>query len=450
MIQPRNVTLLTGCPGGGKSHEMRGDMIERPGLSVFALPTIDLLREQETKLRHAAPDLPLFSAHSNRAGRKQVQLQVDKHLATISERGITHCVLLVTHDFLEGGDLTGLTGWRFYIDEPPTAVRAGKLTITRSSLKLWKSEFVLSPVGTWGQLRRAADGKPLRLGLERGDTMLKDLAPLRRAAAGRSGVLFSTDRWKTGVHHWMTIWTPLDLPSTDITMAGAGYLRSLGFKVASKLHGGQLVFEEREVVRPRTGQPTVTIRYFADWECSSPHWATWPGLGDLKAIADHVRKEAPDLGYWSGNGIAKTAMSHRISGTEPSKARLAGHDGMMAHESCAFIYSSKASAHLKPIMSLLDVTKEEVRISAEDEDIFQFAFRGAIRRPEFDGRYDVYLFSKQQAERLKAMLEGSGLHDVSLTHEGDVGVAKKPPKKGRRARAVSADEDEDEDKEEGT
>jgi len=116
----------------------------------------------------------------------------------------------------------------------------------------------------------------------------------------------------------------------------------------------------------------------------------------------------------------------------------------MAHESCAFIYSSKASAHLKPIMSLLDVTKEEVRISAEDEDIFQFAFRGAIRRPEFAGRYDIYLFSRQQAERLKLMLEASGLHDVSLSREQGVGVAKQPPKQGRRASPVSDDDEEDE------
>lgn len=442
MTERLTVPLLTGNPGGGKSHTIRDDMIERPGLCVFALPTIDLLREQERKLRRAAPNLRLFAAHSNRAGRKQVQLQVNKHLAAISEQGITRCVLLITHDFLESGDLTGLTGWRFYIDEPPIAIRAGKLTITRSSLKLWKSQFALSPIETWGQLRRV-DDTPLRLGLERGDTMLKDLASLRRAAAGRSVVLLSTDKWKIGTHNWMTIWTPLDLPSTEVTMAGAGYLRSLGAKVAMKLHSDQLVFQEQEVTRPRSGQPKVTLHYFADWECSSPHWHTWDGLGDLAAIADHVRTQSPDLGYWSGNAIAKVAMSHRISVTQPSKARLAGRDDMMALQSCAFIYSSKASAHLKPILSLLRLTQEEVRQSAEDEDIFQFVFRGAIRRPEFDGRYPIYLFSKQQADRLKSMLHASGLDDVSLEFEGAAGVSQQPPQQGRRPILVSNEQDDD-------
>ncbi len=428
MRAPLKVTVLTGPPGMGKSHHMRGEITSEPGLSVLALPTIVLLREQEKKLRAAAPELRLFTAHSSRASRAQVQLQVNGHLQTISKNQTKHAVLLITHDFLVNGDLAGLAGWRFYVDEPPAAIRAGRLSISKSSLRLWRAEFNLHPVEHWGRLERA-DGSALKLGVERGDTMLKDLSELRRAANGRNDVLISTNSWVVGQQHWMTMWTPLDLPSpARVTMAGAGYLRSLGAKVAHKLHGDLLEIEERLIERPRLGQPQVTIRYFADWECSSPHWETWDGLADLKRIADHVRVGSPDLGYWSGNKIGKLVMSHRISTTEPWPARLAGLDGMMGFTSCAYIYSSKAAAHLKPLLDLLKLSKEDVRIAAEDEDIFQFVFRGAIRRPDYAGDYDIYLFSRQQAERLHGLLVGAGLTNVALCHEQDALVSAEPPK----------------------
>lgn len=441
MRVPLKVTVLTGPPGMGKSHHMRGEIISEPGLSVLALPTIVLLREQEKKLREAAPELPIFTAHSSRDSRAQVQLQVNGHLQTISKNQTEHAVLLVTHDFLVSGDLAGLAGWRFYVDEPPAAVRAGRLSISKSSLRLWRAEFNLQSVEHWGRLERA-DGSALKLGVERGDTMLKDLAELRRAANGRNLVLISTNNWVVGEQHWMTMWTPLDLPSpARVTMAGAGYLRSLGAKVAQKLHGDLLEIEERLIERPRSGHPQVTIRYFVDWECSSPHWETWDGLADLRAVADHIRTTFPNLGYWSGNDVGKLVMSHRISPEKPWPARLAGLDGMMDFTACAYIYSSKAAAHLMPLLDLLGLSKEDVRISAEDEDIFQFVFRGAIRKPDYAGDYDIYLFSRQQAERLHSLLDGAGLTNVALCHEQDALVSREPPK-GRR-KPVDAGDAED-------
>jgi hypothetical protein len=74
-------------------------------------------------------------------------------------------------------------------------------------------------------------------------------------------------------------------------------------------------------------------------------------------------------------------------------------------------------------MSLFGTSGEQIKRARETEDMIQFVMRGAIRRPDFGGRYDVYLYDLQQAEALRSYLEETGVTGhVELIPEIDAGI----------------------------
>ena len=68
----KDVEVLTGPPGCGKSTRLREDAINTVGRYVFFLPTIPLIREQVDAFRAADPSIQLHEAHSDK-GRGSVQ-----------------------------------------------------------------------------------------------------------------------------------------------------------------------------------------------------------------------------------------------------------------------------------------------------------------------------------------------------------------------------------------
>jgi hypothetical protein len=199
-----------------------------------------------------------------------------------------------------------------------------------------------------------------------------------------------------------------------VLIAGASYGTSLGGLVAQRWLPMQLRLKNRQLLAPRTGQPSVKIHYFTSGhEGTTALWNTSPGRAMIVPICDYLAKLNPALGFWSANAEVQNLLEHRVPGG-PIKPKVAGLNEYVDKTSCAFIYSAKATMDDAPLKSLFGISDEEIRAAREDEDVLQFAMRGAIRRSDFDKDYDIYVYSLRQAQTLKDQLDASGIGTTTL------------------------------------
>jgi len=258
------------------------------------------------------------------------------------------------------------------------------------------------------------------------DELLKPLAELFKLTRRHHGVFVDRTEWKKDFG-WCSVWLPTALAHfASCQFAGASYLTSLGAVVAKKLLGDDLTFRIKTLPAYRTALPTIRIHYFTQaHEGTSKLWSTSRGRSFIVPICDFLREVDPPIGFWSGNNEVAVLMDHRVPGG-PIKPKVAGLNEWRDKTSCAFIYSSKPMPGDEPLKELFGLTDDEIRRSREDEDVIQFVMRGAIRNPDFGGDYDIYLYSKRQAETLVAKLAGSGVgQSVTLVPQGGPGVMDK-------------------------
>jgi hypothetical protein len=57
------------------------------------------------------------------------------------------------------------------------------------------------------------------------------------------------------------------------------------------------------------------------------------------------------------------------------------------------------------------LSKQDIERAREQEDIWQFVMRGAVRNADFAGVYTVYLYDVWQADTLADMLRDAGITD---------------------------------------
>jgi hypothetical protein len=143
------VDVLLGPPGSGKSTAMRAAAIQKPGLYLFALPTMALIEEQAAAFQADAPSLDVTEAHSDSKGRGKVQAKLDAAVKRIEDGAIDHAVILITHESMMGSDLSAMTGWHARIDEAPTAVQSNTMKVP-ASVSLLREAVALDPVGQSG------------------------------------------------------------------------------------------------------------------------------------------------------------------------------------------------------------------------------------------------------------------------------------------------------------
>lgn len=415
------VHVVVGIPGAGKSTRMLLDAAQNKGRYLFAVPTIDLLEEQAERLDEMAPSATIVRVHSRSATRGSVKRQISD-LTTCTG---PHVIALITHEALLDADFSGFSGWHARIDEPPHGFHRGQISI-EESLPYFENKFDLDPVGSgspWAQLKPKGS---IRWPEVQKDTLTKDLVDFRKLAARPQGVFVDLLSWqeaKGRLVTWFSLWTPLQVRSfASVLIAGAGYLTSLAYRACRDIFGGDVDFEVSDLGEPRTGQPTIIIHYFTEaHEGSTTFWESDRGRSCLVSICKWFERSEAFVGYWSGNDIVRLLFHDRIEG-ERANPKVAGLNSYRQHESCLFIYSSKAHPDDVNLHDLVTISKDDVRRAREDEDILQFAWRGAIRSPDFDGRYDIYLYSRDQAERLGDALRASGFDGVMLQGVPDAGI----------------------------
>jgi hypothetical protein len=242
---------------------------------------------------------------------------------------------------------------------------------------------------------------------------------------------------------WFSLWTPLQLGAFDsVVIAGAGYLTSLAYRACRDVFDDAVCFDVSDLGEPRTAQPMITIHYFTEGhEGSILYWDSGQGRSSLVSICKWFERSGHCVGYWSGNDIVRLLFHDRIEGERVS-SKVAGLNSYRQHESCLFIYSSKAQPDDVKLHGLVTITEDDVRRAREDEDVLQFVWRGAIRNSDYDGRYDIYLYSRDQAERLSGALRASGFVRVELQGVPEAGImhVARPVRRRTAATVSTADE----------
>lgn len=417
------VTMLTGPQGSGKSTVMRQEAIDQPGLYLFAAPTHELIDEQADDFRREARWLKTWPVHSKTGGKGKVEERLEHARSEIMREGHEHAVILTTHDAMMGSDLSLFAGWHARIDEAPAAVQAGSFNISEMRTAL-KDRFALhtKPGHDWSSLRLKGD-KPSWKRLQ-GTLGAKELVEFYKQAANPARVFISTPDWDAsdGIE-WFSMWTPLELAGfASVQIAGSSYTRSVGYLAAKALYEDRLEFDEREISVARTGQPSICIHYFTKGHRgSTTFWETSDGRLQIKHVCDYLGKTLPKASFWSGNTVVQHLMEHRVKGAL-IKASAAGLNKHRNRQHCAIIFSGKATKADRGMMQVFGLSKDDIERAREDELIRQFVMRGAIRNLAFDGAYDIYVYERVQAERLKSHFEELGFNTVELVPVTEAGV----------------------------
>lgn len=406
-----DVEVLTGPPGCGKSTVMRADAIAQPGHYLFAYPTTKLITEQAAAFRAERPGSLVIEAHSEMPRSIVVQERLDAAHKQVSESGRRHAFVLTTHASLMNRDMSGFTGWHFRIDEAPATIQNG---VERSPLvrDYLAKNFSLVPVGdeSWSEVN-LTNPKAARSWRE-GDGLSKAQVELLNSASRPAGLFVNVRDWGGKSFQWVSVWSPhvLEGLAASVKIAGASYLTSIGAIVSQQ----KVEFAERKIPMRRTGMPTIRVHYFTEGhEGSTALWKTSLGRSFIVKLCDYLVANEPLLGFWSANDPVAQLLEHRVPGIQV-KPKVAGQNEYRDLTRCAFIYSARPTPDDAPLKALFGITDEQIQIARQDEDVLQFVMRGAVRMADYAGPYDIYLYSRSQAERLEAQLVGSGVGNVKL------------------------------------
>lgn len=401
------IELLSGPPGGGKSHAMLEEAITKPGRYVFCSPTTALIDEQIKVVRDAGVEVYRCDYKSN--ARTSVERQLADRQSDLKQRGVSHVVIFITHATMLATPASAFQGWHMRIDEAPDGLKTGRLALrTDHSRKALAEFFDLDAVGEWAVAKPKLRSPGWKAAAA--DHLLGTNAEFFRLAERPYGLFVRTRDWSESDVDWLSLWSPSRFAqAASVRVAAASYEKSLAYRAAKSWFGLQLT--KRTINRSKAAsQACVTVHYFTEGhEGSSFFWATSRGRWMIKAVCDHLAALPSPVGFWSGNGEVQKLMEWRVGGEDSlTKPKLAGQNQYDDRTSCALIYSSKplpGDAILKDLFSLSD---GDILAAREDEDIHQFVMRGALRDPTFSGHYSVYLYSKRQAETLAKTLTRNG------------------------------------------
>ncbi len=421
--------IFCGAPGDGKSITMTSTMLANSGRYLLATPRIDLVEEQVAFLRANRPKgkfIAITPVHCEQKQRTKVERRLRDVL--IGHATTPHAIVAVTHETLLKTDPDLLRGWHVGIDEiPDGAVRGGTFEATTT----WPSlahYYKLLPLvgGQWWQveLRDDVDQPSPGMLARDGDGLL----PFHTAARDpRRPLLVDLGAWEDAKRPgrrvgWVSLWTLTGLSAcTSVTIAAASFETSLIRHVHRHLPEDAITFEEVRVRTAPRARPRVRLHYFCTHRGSTTWWKTVEGERCLVGMSEHL-KRIGFQGYWSCNAEFRLAFQHRFPELwrEP---RQSGTNSLREHTSCAILYSNKAQSGDDPVLDALGLDRRAIIEAREYEDLWQFIMRGAVRDPAYAGDYDVYVYSRDQAEALQSKLVDSGItDDVALVPVDEAGL----------------------------
>lgn len=408
-----DITVIQGTQGCGKTTVMRKEALDNAGRYVFSCPSIELIREQVDWLRRTEPALTVYESHTDSAGRMPVAQKIDHAKCAVDNAGLEHAFLFISHEALMSYDFTGFAGWHMRIDEAPAVLQSGVMDANLTKAFIQGKVKSEERVGDWGYYASAEIIKWTDVGR---DTMAKNALSFLKQANRPSGLFINEKALADNDEFvWFSFWSPTYLGAfASVKISASGYFTSLGYKATKHFYGDRCTFTVQNIPSLRTAQPAIEIFYMTDThKGSTSFWDTSEGRKCLVEVCDYIGRRSPDLGFWSGNDVVHKLMEHRLRGEYiPPKAM--GLNKFREKKSCAFIYSSKNTPNDRAIVEFLDVSQADILADREMEDIRQFIMRGAIRSPDYDGSYLIYLYEKDQADQLQRHLSESGFTQISV------------------------------------
>lgn len=431
------VEVLTGPQGGGKSTVMREEAIAQPGLYLFALPTIELLEEQNMAFFAADKLLPTIRVHKD-SGNGSTARRLTEAREDFEAKGVSHAVIFTTHETLMNHDLQGFGGWHARVDEAPAAVQAGRFNIGVSSRSWLKESYDLvgADDSEWSALRLKV-ARPNWKAIDRDDGA-KAFGEFIKQAARPDRVFVRTVSWDATENiDWFSMWTPLALSHfASVQIAGSSYTDSVGYLAVRELLDDLLDFSERKIAPARTAQPKISLHYFTQGhEGSTTFWETSEGRLRIKQVCDFLGGCLSERAFWSGNSCVQHLMEHRLPGSLIRPMAMGINKHREARD-CAFIFSGKATPKDEPLKAAFGLTEEAIRHAREDDAVAQFVMRGAIRDLDYGGPYKIYLYSQSQAERLCDHLIKIGFSTVEVVPLEDAGLMDEIRAPARRREAT--------------
>jgi hypothetical protein len=441
-----HITVLEGLPGCGKTSRMIDEMIAHPGRYILAVPRTALVEEHVLSLRARAIKMgtrpTITSVHSDQRVVGQVQRRVADACRELADA--QHAILAITHEGLQSVHLAMFDGWNVRIDETPDAVASGQLRVPVAARWLETLYDLTRIEGTkWSKVRPKPNAPSLGHFM-RDDLASEELAAFHKRVLSPAGLLVDVGDWQEALDRpkairWWSLWTPRDLAGcASIEFAGSGYATSLCALATESFFPGEVECRSEVVESRRTGHPEVRIHYFTRSHRGST--AFWGGA-DGRDCLDRVGRflgSVQGLGFWSGNKIVRDRFGLVLAGREVLP-RQAGTNAYRDLTSCAFIYSNKAQTADAAILEVFGLTKDQIARARETEDMCQFVMRGAIRNPDFTGRFEIYVYDLNQAEEVRDFLLGGGIEDVTLLRIEEAGIMDfERPKAGRKPVPVDA------------
>jgi hypothetical protein len=424
------VDLIEGAPGTQKSRTLMIGMVQNPGRYLMASPRIALMKEQAIFIREKAGELgipaPLLTLiHSENGQPGDVHRQLANAAAKYANA--KHVVVLITHETLRAADMSRFAGWHARIDEVPDGVTSGSFQ-AGAAFQILDPIYRLHPMGESGWSEVVLREQGLRPSEVMHDTGAQPLEAFHQCASGKNATFVNVSEWADARGRgrrvdWWSLWTPLDLDCfASVTIACASFEHSLCCITTQNWFGSRISFRSQQpLVEGPRACPHITIYYFAEGHTgSTTFWGTTEGRKCLNHVARYfMRKDG--VGFWSGNEVVRHYLEHWVPG-DMVLPKVAGTNSLIEHTSCAMIYSSKPQQSDTDVYGVFGIGPKQVKRARETEDLIQFVMRGAIRRPEFDGRYDVYVYERPQAEELRVYLQKNTTPNVELRPITEAGI----------------------------
>ncbi|WP_157091882.1 hypothetical protein [Methylobacterium nodulans] len=419
---------------------MLSEMAATSGRYVFATSRIALFEERVRDLRQQAEHYqtnPTIRVLHHQSSDLSINASVVSEIEDAPRiyKDQEHIVLFITHEGMMAADLDGFVGWHIYIDESPAAVSSAAFKVPATATYL-DAAYDLEPSSKKGWFKVVPKPSAPDKSAIINDEFLSGLATFHKRARSSQGVFVNVSSWTNviGSHkplQWWSAWTPAELGAfASVTIAGSGYRHSIGYKATQTWCPDQVDFVFEEVKSPARARAKVRVHFLARHRGSTTFWK---GAGRACLVkAARYLATIPNIGYWATNTDFELSFEAAGLSGERVSPRQEGTNTLIHHTCCALIYSSKAVPSDGPILEVFGLKKSDIERAREVEDIVQFVLRGALRRPDFDGTYEVYLYEEHQANMLKTYLEQEGIADVELVAVDEAGILDvQRPKSGR-------------------
>jgi hypothetical protein len=416
------ISVYQGRPGCGKSLAMKDNIISQRGLHVFAAPHFKGIAEAVKDLQDKAEaaklkNFTIIEIHSKSKCRNKgrCETRVADFVAKIDPS--KHVALVISHATLMTMDLSIFEngGWTLHMDErPANAVMSGVIN-ARVSWPTYAHLFRLEPIEGNDTESRLIANPEIDLYDVMADRHISDTERnMFSRACSPCPLIIEARSWddvRDRACPWYSVWTLEALrPFKRVELASSDLLQSLAYRMAP-------VPVDVKPVAFEPSKARIRIMYYdtVGGTASSSFWETAQGAHNLDLIAAHWASVGVKL--WTCNASAETFLQARLGKNAYESPCCEGINNHNKKVGVGMMLSMKAQQHEDVLCrKLTGLTLAEIGETRETSTLYQFAQRAKSRMADCTDDCPIYVYDRQQAERLAAQYRQDRYLDVEIEH----------------------------------